>query len=72
MSISWGGIAHHDNDHMFASTHGFAPTRKEPGIAEPCAPTHLIRISERLGHTLSMLREQIRMTLGDMVLSLLR
>jgi hypothetical protein len=71
MTITWGGIAHHDNNHMFASTNGLAPTRKEPGIAEPCAPTHLIGISERLGHTRSMLREQIRMALGDMLFPLL-
>jgi hypothetical protein len=31
----------------------------------------LIGISERLGHTLSVLREQIRMALGDMAFSLL-
>jgi hypothetical protein len=31
----------------------------------------LIGISERLGHTLSVLREEIRMALGNMLLSFL-
>jgi len=70
MAITRGSITHYD-DHMFASTNGFTPARKEPGIAEPCTTTYLIGTSEHLGHMFSMLREQIRMALGNMVFSFL-
>jgi hypothetical protein len=72
MTSAWSGIGNHDNDHMFASTNGFTPTRKEPGIAEPYATTNLSGISERLSNTLPILGEQIRMALGDMLFPLLR
>jgi hypothetical protein len=72
MAIAWGGIAHHDDHYMFATTNRLTPTRKEPGVAEPCTATHLIWVSKHLSQTRSMLRQQIRMALSDMMFAFFR
>ena len=72
MTSAWSGIANHDNYHMFASTKGLTPTSKEPGIPEPHAATNLIGLSERLRNTFPMFRQQIWVTLGNMLFPLFR
>ena len=46
------------------------PPRKQLGIAEATARAHLIRIGQRSGNMISILRQQVRMPFGDMALPL--
>lgn len=61
---------HHHDDHVLALFQIGMPSRKQPGCSKAPAVPHLIRLGKSSGNPIPMFRQQVRMTLGDVPLTL--
>lgn len=72
MAIAWIQITDHYDDHVLSRANISVPSREQPDAPEPSAPAHLIGLREGLGDPATMLWKQVRMSLRDVALTLLR
>jgi hypothetical protein len=72
MTLTWIDLADHHDDDMLALPKVSIPPREQLGGPEPNAPAHSIGFGQGFRNPISVLRQQIRMSLGDMALPLLR
>src|SRR5436309_16079247 len=63
-------LAHNHDNNVFAAIQIIIPSRKQLGAAEALAPSDLIRIRQCGGEAISVLGQEVRVALGDMMLSL--
>ena len=61
-------VADHHDHHVFAPPHVIIPSGEESGIPEPHAPSDLVRGGQGLDNLFPMLRQQIGMSFGNMML----
>lgn len=65
-------FADYHDDHVFALPQVRIPSREQLGASKPSAPADLIRVNQSFRKPVSVLRQQIWMSLSDVSLSLLR
>lgn len=65
-------FADHDDDHMLALPNVSVPPREQPGTPEPNTLADLIGLGQRFCNSVSVLRQQIGMSLRNVVFPLVR
>ena len=62
-----GGFGDEDHYNMLATPKRSKPAGEQPRVGKTAAPAHLVRISQGISDMLAMLREQVWMSIGNVL-----